>query len=73
MPETLPAVVNQTRIICTRENWLRMDREDAVKKECKKEKETYFYSNGKVKPKKDRPKISALTKRIINRVILQDE
>ena len=53
-------VVNQTRIICTRDEWLRMDREDAVKKDCR-ERRT------------NPPKLTAVQKQIINQVTLQDE
>ena len=38
MPELLPVVVNQARIICNRDDWIRMDREDAVKKDCAERK-----------------------------------
>jgi hypothetical protein len=60
MPELLPVVVNQKRIICTRDDWLRMDREDAVKKDCRKRR---------INP----PKLTAVQKQIINQVTLQDE
>ena len=60
MPELLPVVVNQTRIICTRDDWLRMDSEDAVKKDCR-ERRT------------NPPKLTAVQKQIINQVTLQDE
>ena len=55
MPELLPVVVNQTRIICTRDDWLRMDREDAVKKDCR-ERRT------------NPPKLTTVQKQIINQV-----
>ncbi len=60
MPELLPVVVSQTNIICTRNDWLRMDREDAVKKDCRERR---------INP----PKLTAVQRQIINRVTLQDE
>ena len=60
------------KIICSKEDWKRMDLEEKIQKECKERKEEYFYSNGKLKPEKERPKISKLTKRIINWLVLQD-
>ena len=60
------------KVICSREDWKRMDLEEKMQKECKARKAEYFYRNGKLKPKKDRPKISKLTKKIINRMVLQD-
>ena len=53
-----------------------MDKEEAVKKECEKTFNDFFYrEKGRIKPKpkKERPKTSALTKKIINLVTLQDE
>ena len=61
------------KLICSREDWKRMDLEEKMQKECKARKAEYFYCNGKLKPKKDRPKISKLTKIIINRIVLQNE
>ena len=61
------------KIICSKEDWKRMDLEEKLQKECKARTAEYFYNNGKVKPKKDRPKISKLTKRIINWMVLQNE
>ena len=62
----------QLQVICSREDWKRMDLEEKMQKECKARKAEYFYRNGKLKPKKDRPKISKLTKKIINWMVLQD-
>ena len=53
-----------------------MDRQEAVKKQCEKTFNDFFYRvRGRIKPKpkKERPKTSALTKKIINWVTLQDE
>ena len=61
------------KLICSREDWKRMDLEEKMQKECKARKAEYFYGNGKLMPKKDRPKISKLTKIIINRIVLQNE
>jgi len=72
----LPITVNQTRVICSLEDWSRMDKEEAIKKECEKTFNDFFYrEKGRIKPKpkKERPKTSALTKKIINLVTLQDE
>ena len=72
----LPITVNQTRVICSLEDWKRMDRQEAVKKQCEKTFNDFFYrEKGRIKPKpkKERPKTSALTKKIINLVTLQDE
>ena len=62
----------EPKVICSREDWKRMDLEEKMQKECKARKAEYFYRNGKLKPKKDRPKISKLTKKIINWMVLQD-
>jgi hypothetical protein len=62
----------EPKVICSRKDWKRMDLEEKMQKECKARKAEYFYRNGKLKPKKDRPKISKLTKRIFNRMVLQD-
>ena len=72
----LPIVVNQARVICSKEDWKRMDRQEAVKKQCEKTFNDFFYrEKGRIKPKpkKERPKTSALTRKIINLVTLQDE
>jgi|TARA_R100000093_G_scaffold42726_1_gene22270 hypothetical protein len=69
---TLVKPQKKFKVICSREDWKRMNLEEKMQKECKARKAEYFYSNGKLKPKKDRPKISKLTKRIFNWVVLQD-
>ena len=72
----LPITINQTRVICSLEDWKRKYKEEAIKKECEKTYNDYFYrEKGRIKPKpkKERPKTSALTKKIINLVTLQDE
>ena len=72
----LPITINQTRVICSLEDWKRKDKEEAIKKECDKTFNDFFYwEKGRIKPKpkKERPKTSALTKKIINLVTLQDE
>ena len=63
-------------IICSSEDWKRRDRQEAVKKQCEKTFNDFFYRvRGRIKPrpKKERPKTSALTKKIYNMIVLQDE
>ena len=63
------------KVICSREDWKRMDKEEALKQEYKKTFNDFFIKvKGVIKPrpKKDRPKISKLTKRIYNLMVLQD-
>lgn len=55
----LPVVI-PSRIICTRQMWLNMDREEKVKKECKERKD-------------NPPKLTALKKTLNNLITLQDE
>lgn len=55
----LPVVI-PSRIICTRQMWLNMDREKKVQAECQERK---------VNP----PKLTALQKRLNNLITLQDE
>ena len=55
----LPVVI-PSRIICTRQMWLNMDREEKVKKECKERKD-------------NPPKLTALQKTLNNLITLQDE
>jgi len=65
----------EPKVICSREDWKRMDKEEALKQEYKKTFNDFFIKvKGVIKPrpKKDRPKISKLTKKIINRMVLQD-
>ena len=65
----------KTKIICNEEDWKRMDKEESLKKEYQKKFNDFFIRVGgtiKPRPKKERPKISKLTKRIINWVVLQD-
>ena len=62
----------EPKVICSREDWKRMDREEKLQKECAERNAAFFYGNYKPKPKKDRPKISKLTKKIINWMVLQD-
>ena len=38
----LPITVNQTRVICSLEDWKRMDRQEAVKKQCEKTFNDFF-------------------------------
>ena len=67
---------SKPRIICSKEDWQRMDREEAVKKQCEKTFNDYFIRIlGRItpRPKHERPKISSLTKKIINLITLQDE
>ena len=67
---------SKPRIICSKEDWQRMDREEAVKKQCEKTFNDYFIRvRGRItpRPKHERPKISSLTKKIINLITLQDE
>mgnify|MGYP003119406037 FL=1 len=55
----LPVVI-PSRIICTRQMWLNMDREEKVKKECKERRD-------------NPPKLTALQKKLNNLITLQDE
>lgn len=55
----LPVVI-PSRIICTRQMWLNMDREKKVQKECKERRD-------------NPPKLTPLQKNIINRVVLQND
>ena len=62
------------KIICSKEDWKRMDKEEALKKECEKTFNDFFIRvRGVIKPrpKEERPKISKLTKRIYSEVVLQ--
>jgi len=68
----IPLKKQKTNIICSKEDWERIDAEEKIQKECKERKESFFIGN-KPKPKKDRPKISTLTKRIYNWMVLQNE
>ena len=66
----------KTKVICSAKDWLRMDKEEAVKKQCEKTFNDYFIRvRGRItpRPKHERPKISSLTKKIINLITLQDE
>jgi len=67
---------SKPRIICSKEDWQRMDREEAVKKQCEKTFNDYFIRvRGRItpRPKHERPKTSFLTKKIINWITLQDD
>jgi len=55
----LPVVI-PSRIICTRQMWLNMNREEKVKKECKERRD-------------NPPKLTALQKKLNNLITLQDE
>tara|TARA_Y100000593_G_scaffold41676_1_gene79906 strand:- start:1668 stop:1856 length:189 start_codon:yes stop_codon:yes gene_type:complete len=55
----LPVVI-PSQIICTRQMWVNMDREEKVKAECKRRKE-------------NPPKLTALQKKLNNLITLQDE
>lgn len=59
MPELLPVVVNQSKIICSQDDWIRMDRQEAYKKECNERKKNTTYT--------------LLQRKIINSIVLQDE
>jgi len=62
------------KVICSKEDLRRMDKEEALKKQYQKTFNEFFIRvRGIIKPrpKKDRPKISKLTKRIYSEVVLQ--
>tara|TARA_R110002072_G_scaffold242479_1_gene401241 strand:+ start:761 stop:940 length:180 start_codon:yes stop_codon:yes gene_type:complete len=59
MPELLPIVVNETKIICSQDDWIRMDRQEAYLKECNDRKNNLIYT--------------PLQRKIINSIVLQDE
>ena len=62
------------KVICTAEDWKRMDKEEAVKEKCKESFNNFFIRvRGIIKPrpKEERPKISKLTKRIYSEVVCQ--
>ena len=64
------------KIICSAEDWKRMDREEAIKEECQKSFNNFFIRVRGVitpRPKKERPQISKLTRRIYREIVLQDE
>ena len=64
------------RVICTAEDWKRMDKEEALKEECQKSFNNFFIRvRGIIKPrpKKERPKISKLTRRIYREIVLQND
>lgn len=72
---TLVKPKEKLKVICSREDWKRTDKEEALKEQCQKSFNNFFIRvRGMIKPrpKKDRPKISKLTKKIINRMVLQD-
>ncbi len=67
---------SKPRIICSKEDWQRMDREEAVKKQCEKTFNDYFIRIlGRItpRPKHERPKTSSLTRKIYNLVTLENE
>ena len=62
------------KVICSKEDWERMDKEETLKKEYKKTFNDFFIRvKGVIKPrpKEERPKISKLTKRIYSEIVLQ--
>ena len=61
-------------IICSEKDWKRMDKEEALKKQCQKRLNNFFIRvRGVIKPrpKNERPKISKLTKRIYSEIVCQ--
>tara|TARA_B100000029_G_scaffold177171_1_gene174501 strand:+ start:208 stop:432 length:225 start_codon:yes stop_codon:yes gene_type:complete len=64
------------KIICSAEDWKRMDREEILKEQCQKSFNNFFIRvRGMIKPrpKKERPKISKLTRRIYREIVLQND
>ncbi len=62
------------RVVFSAEDWKRMDKEEALKKQCQKRLNNFFIRvRGVIKPrpKNERPKISKLTKRIYSEIVCQ--
>ena len=72
---SLEKTKQKEKIICSELDWKNMDKEKTLKEQCQKTFNEFFIRvRGMIKPrpKKDRPKISKLTKKIINKMVLQD-